>query len=83
MLRFVAIESCSFCNDFEFDPSARITQNVFELKVYHRDVCANGFNDDLDGKADAVFLDLPGPHDVVPYALKAIKSSGIENASLL
>lgn len=44
--------------------------------MYHRDVCANGFIDDLDGKADAVFLDLPAPHDVVPYALKSLKSSG-------
>lgn len=55
----------------------------FVLQVYHRDVCANGFADDLDGRADAVFLDLPSPHQVVPYALKALKSSGINGNTIL
>ncbi|XP_029345238.1 tRNA (adenine(58)-N(1))-methyltransferase catalytic subunit TRMT61A [Acyrthosiphon pisum] len=41
-----------------------------------RDVCQNGFSDDVIGKADAVFLDLPHPHLVVPFAIKALKPSG-------
>merc|ERR1719154_349537 len=40
----------------------------------HRDVCAEGF--DLVGKADAVFLDLPHPWEVVKHAKTAIKASG-------
>lgn len=40
-----------------------------------RDVCADGFSDgDLDGKADAVFLDLPHPWEAVPHAKKAIRT---------
>lgn len=46
------------------------------VTVYHRDVCENGFSDELNGKADAVFLDLPAPQQAVPHALKALKSSG-------
>ncbi|XP_050533009.1 tRNA (adenine(58)-N(1))-methyltransferase catalytic subunit TRMT61A [Daktulosphaira vitifoliae] len=41
-----------------------------------RDVCQNGFCDNVTGKADAVFLDLPHPHLVVPYAARALKPSG-------
>jgi len=40
----------------------------------HRDVCAEGF--DMVGKADAVFLDLPHPWEVVSHAKIALKSSG-------
>lgn len=46
------------------------------VTVYHRDVCNLGFTDDLDGKADAVFLDLPAPDLAVPHAFKALKLSG-------
>jgi len=42
----------------------------------YRDVCQTGFSDDVTGKADAVFLDLPHPHLVVPFAIKALKPSG-------
>lgn len=45
-------------------------------QVYHRDVCELGFSDELNGKADAVFLDLPAPQLAVPHALKAMKNSG-------
>ncbi|XP_037087033.1 LOW QUALITY PROTEIN: tRNA (adenine(58)-N(1))-methyltransferase catalytic subunit TRMT61A-like [Pollicipes pollicipes] len=40
----------------------------------HRDVCGEGFG--LEDVADAVFLDLPGPWDAVPFAVRAIKRSG-------
>lgn len=46
------------------------------LQVYHRDVCELGFKDELNGCADAVFLDLPAPQVAVPHALKALKDSG-------
>lgn len=46
------------------------------VSVYHRDVCENGFGEEMNGKADAVFLDLPAPQVAVPHALKALKASG-------
>lgn len=46
------------------------------VTCYHRDVCALGFTDDLNGKADAVFLDLPLPHLALPHAKNALKESG-------
>lgn len=46
------------------------------VTVYHRDVCQHGFSEELNGKADAVFLDLPAPHLAVPHALKALKDEG-------
>lgn len=62
---------CDLARD-EFH-SHGIDQNV---TVYHRDVCANGFSDELNGRVDAVFLDLPAPQLAVPHALKALKESG-------
>lgn len=53
------------------------------LQVRHRDVCALGFTDELNGCADAVFLDLPAPHDAVPHAVKALKDSGEIIAGLI
>lgn len=47
------------------------------VTVHHRDVCELGFTAELDGKADAVFLDLPSPHTAVPHALRALKTSGM------
>ncbi|KAJ8985068.1 hypothetical protein NQ317_019751 [Molorchus minor] len=41
-----------------------------------RDVCDSGFGDDLDYKADAVFLDLPHPWLAIPHALKSLKETG-------
>ena len=38
-----------------------------------RDVCRDGF--DLDGIADAVFLDLPHPWDAIAHAKKALNST--------
>lgn len=46
------------------------------VTVQHRDVCENGFGEDLNNKADAVFLDLPHPWLAIPHAMKAIKETG-------
>lgn len=46
------------------------------VKVTHRDVCENGFGEELNGKADAVFLDLPAPQLAIPHAAKALKDEG-------
>lgn len=42
----------------------------------HRDVCGNGFPEELNGVADAVFLDLPLPWEAVAAAKKALKPNG-------
>lgn len=47
------------------------------VSVYHRDVCEFGFKEELNGTADAVFLDLPAPQLAVPHAVKALKESGL------
>lgn len=50
---------------------------VYVIHIFvFRDVCQNGFSDEVIGMADAVFLDLPHPHLVVPFAIKALKSTG-------
>ncbi|ETN62943.1 tRNA methyltransferase [Anopheles darlingi] len=43
------------------------------VTVRQRDVCEQGFGPELDGKADAVFLDLPAPQLAIPHAAKAIR----------
>ncbi|CAH1995798.1 unnamed protein product [Acanthoscelides obtectus] len=46
------------------------------VTVKHHDVCVNGFGDDLDNKADAVFLDLPHPWLAIPHTVKSFKDTG-------
>ncbi|KAI5644875.1 tRNA methyltransferase complex GCD14 subunit domain-containing protein [Phthorimaea operculella] len=41
-----------------------------------RDVVQDGFGEELNGKADAVFLDLPRPWECIPDAVKAISIYG-------
>lgn len=44
------------------------------VKVQHRDVGSDGFG--ITEEADAVFLDLPNPWEVIPHAAKALKPRG-------
>ncbi|PNF31726.1 tRNA (adenine(58)-N(1))-methyltransferase catalytic subunit TRMT61A [Cryptotermes secundus] len=46
------------------------------VSVEKRDVCQDGFGTELNGKADAVFLDLPHPWEAVPHAAASIKDLG-------
>lgn len=46
------------------------------VKVQQRDVCVDGYGEDLNGIADAVFLDLPKPWEAIPHAVNCIKNSG-------
>ncbi|XP_023939116.2 tRNA (adenine(58)-N(1))-methyltransferase catalytic subunit TRMT61A [Bicyclus anynana] len=69
---------------FDFhDHRAKVAQEEFEehglaefVTAQHRDVLAEGFGADLNGKADAVFLDLPKPWAGVTHAVNAIKDDG-------
>ncbi|XP_055545155.1 tRNA (adenine(58)-N(1))-methyltransferase catalytic subunit TRMT61A [Wyeomyia smithii] len=79
-----AIRPHGFLHTFDFhEERVQKAQEEFEshglgefVKVTHRDVCENGFGADLDGKADAVFLDLPVPQLAIPHAVKAMKEQG-------
>lgn len=46
------------------------------MTVQHRDVCSDGFTEELNGIADAVFLDLPAPYIAIEHVVKALKPSG-------
>ncbi|XP_045779165.1 tRNA (adenine(58)-N(1))-methyltransferase catalytic subunit TRMT61A isoform X1 [Maniola jurtina] len=69
---------------FDFhDHRAKVAQEEFEehglaefVTARHRDVLEDGFGDELNGKADAVFLDLPKPWAGIPHAVTAIKDDG-------
>lgn len=69
---------------FDFhEQRAKLAQEEFEhhgladfVTVKHRDVCAQGFGDELNGKVDAVFLDLPGPWSGIPHAVITLKKDG-------
>ena len=47
------------------------------VTVMHRDVCEDGFGDILQGRADAVMLDLPSPWLAVAHAWNALKPQGM------
>lgn len=46
------------------------------VTVIHRDVIVQGFTDQLNGKADAVFLDLPAPEKAIYHTFNAFKKNG-------
>lgn len=46
------------------------------VTVELRDTMANGFPAELEGKADAVFLDLPGPWETISSAHASLKEGG-------
>ncbi len=79
-----AIKPNGHLHTFDFH-EARVEQAREEFKkhgledfvtVRHRDVCQDGFSDELNGLADAVFLDLPAPYLAIESVTKAIKPSG-------
>ena len=47
------------------------------VTVFVRDTEATGFPASLAGGADAVFLDLPGPHRVAPSAVASLRPDGM------
>lgn len=79
LIRTVAPNGHLYTFDFHQDRVDVATQEFKDHKVdkfvtaQRRDVCGEGFGDDLEGKADAVFLDLPHPWDAVPFAKKALR----------
>ena len=63
----------------------RVTEARAEFKSHglgdiitsdQRDVCNNGFPEELHGKADALFLDLPHPWEAIDAAKKTLVSYG-------
>jgi len=80
MARTIAPSGHLHTFDFHQERAEKARQEFSEhgigdiITVKHRDVCAHGF--DIDGIADAVFLDLPHPWEVVKHAKKALKRSG-------
>ncbi len=46
------------------------------VTVQHRDVYGSGFPDELAGRADAVFLDLPQPWKALAAAKMALRGRG-------
>ncbi|KXJ80807.1 hypothetical protein RP20_CCG023156 [Aedes albopictus] len=79
-----AIRPSGFLYTFDFhEERVQKAQDEFNghglgefVKVMQRDVCENGFGEEVEGRADAVFLDLPAPQLAIPHAVKALKESG-------
>lgn len=85
-----AIKPFGHLHTFDFHEQ-RVQQATDEFKnhglgdfvtVYHRDVYQNGFTDELNGLADAVFLDLPQPELAVPHAKRVLKQTGKINQTV-
>lgn len=52
------------------------------VTVKHKDVCKEGFGEELKNKVDAIFLDLPHPWLAIDHVLYAFKKSGIKEFHL-
>uniref|UniRef100_A0A1B0A673 tRNA (adenine(58)-N(1))-methyltransferase catalytic subunit TRMT61A n=1 Tax=Glossina pallidipes TaxID=7398 RepID=A0A1B0A673_GLOPL len=78
-----AIKPSGHLHTFDFhEARAKQAQDEFQnhglsdfVCVYNRDVCEFGFGTQLEGKVDAVFLDLPAPQLAVPHAVKVFKKN--------
>lgn len=46
------------------------------VRVQQRDVCKDGFGDEVKGKADAAFLDLPHPWEALSHVPQVFKPTG-------
>lgn len=47
------------------------------VTVTHRDIERDGFPEEMSGRADAVFLDLPGPYKCVPSVARTLRPDGV------
>lgn len=47
-----------------------------QVKVTHRDICSDGFGEELIGKVDACMLDIPRTWDAIEHAHKILKPGG-------
>ena len=80
LIRTVAPSGHLYTFDFHAERSEKARMEFADhglshlVTATHRDVCSDGFG--LENKADAVFLDLPHPWEVVNHAKKAMKMSG-------
>ncbi|XP_012134820.1 tRNA methyltransferase 61 [Megachile rotundata] len=69
---------------FDFhEHRVNIAQTEFEkhglskfVTINQKDVCVDGFGEQLKNKVDAIFLDLPHPWLAIDHALYALKESG-------
>ncbi|XP_026761513.2 tRNA (adenine(58)-N(1))-methyltransferase catalytic subunit TRMT61A [Galleria mellonella] len=82
LIRRVRPHGHVFTFDFH-EHRANVARKEFEehglsdfVTAQHRDVLEEGFGENLKGKADAVFLDLPSPWIGVPHVLDALKAKG-------
>jgi tRNA (adenine57-N1/adenine58-N1)-methyltransferase len=79
-----AVAPAGHVHTFEFH-ALRAEEARKEFAVHHldklitvalRNIEDKGFPEELAGKADGVFLDLPGPWKVVPSAAQCLKPDG-------